>query len=231
MLVLTLSLARCSSWCLRPQMPVIMAGLDHRTSVEVHRCSLGQGFSPGPLLCYVCLGPDSVLHSLAFPQLQFITVVDDAFALCSLSLSAGPCCQASCTAWTIPGSTVLGQVVLSLSLCNARYRFCPGSAQRCPWRHHRCSFWTRSFSLRQMPWSTQCAVAGYLQGHQLSYCGAEAVPRCPGEVPQLPFSMAVVSPVCAGATGCSLPVVIPQVRLLDKFVKPVWWRLQEQFLD
>ena len=26
-------------------------------------------------------------------------------------------------------------------------------------------------------------------------------------------------------TGCSLPVVVPQVRLLDKSVRPVWWRL------
>ena len=87
--------------------------LGPQDSVEVHRCSSWTGFSPCPLLCYVCLGPDSVLHSLAFPQLQFITVVDDAFTLCSLSLSAGPCCQASCTAWTIPGSAVLGQVVLA----------------------------------------------------------------------------------------------------------------------
>ena len=31
LLVLTLSLALCSSCCLRPQMPVIMAGMDHRT--------------------------------------------------------------------------------------------------------------------------------------------------------------------------------------------------------
>ena len=81
--------------------------------MRVHRCSSWTRFSPCPLLCYECLGPDSVLHSLAFPQLQFITVVDEAFALCSLSLSAGPCCQASCTAWTIPGSAVLGQVVLA----------------------------------------------------------------------------------------------------------------------
>ena len=36
-----------------------------------------------------------MFYTVAFPQLQFITVVDDAFTLCSLSLSAGPCCQAS----------------------------------------------------------------------------------------------------------------------------------------
>ena len=44
------------------------------------------------------------------------------------------------------------------SLYNARCRLCPGSAQRCPWRHYRCSSWTRSWSLRQMPWPRQCAV-------------------------------------------------------------------------
>ena len=67
-----------------------------------------------------------------------------------------------------------------------------------------------------MPWSSQCAVAGFLQGHQLSYCGAEAVPRCPGEVPQLPFSMAVVSLLCwcnrlFVARGNSTGAVIGQV--------------------
>ena len=86
--------------------------LGPQDSVEVHRCSSWTRFSPCPLLCYVCLGPDSVLHSLVFPQLQFITVVDVAFALCSLSLSAGPCCQASCTAWTIPGSALFSPVVV-----------------------------------------------------------------------------------------------------------------------
>ena len=36
--------------------------LGPQDSVEVHRCNLGQGFSLCSLLCYVCLGPDSVLH-------------------------------------------------------------------------------------------------------------------------------------------------------------------------
>ena len=44
------------------------------------------------------------------------------------------------------------------SLYNARCRLCPGSAQRCPWRHYRCSSWTRSWSLRQVPWPRQCAM-------------------------------------------------------------------------
>ena len=110
------------------------------------------------------------------------------------------------------------------SLYNARCRLCPGSAQRCPWRHYRCSSWTRSWSLRQMPWSRQCAVAGSLQDRRLSYCGTEAVPRCSGETPQL-FFHGGRCPCCAYATGCSLPVVVPQVRLLDKSVWPVWWRL------
>ena len=50
-------------------------------SVKVHRYSSSTRFSPCPLLSYVCLGPDSVLHG-GVPQLQFITVVDDAFTLC-----------------------------------------------------------------------------------------------------------------------------------------------------
>ena len=36
-------------------------------SVEVHRCSSWTRFSLCPLLCYVCLGPDSVLLSGVFP--------------------------------------------------------------------------------------------------------------------------------------------------------------------
>ena len=49
------------------------------------------------------------------------------------------------------------------SLYNAGCRLCPGSAQRCPWRHYRCSSWTKSWSLRQKPWSRQCAVARSLK--------------------------------------------------------------------
>ena len=44
LLVLTLSLAQCSSWCLRPQMPVFLAGLDHRTVSRFTSAVLGQGF-------------------------------------------------------------------------------------------------------------------------------------------------------------------------------------------
>ena len=76
----------------------IMAGMDHRQdSVEVHRCSSWTRFSPCPLLCYECLGPVSALHSVAFPQLQFITVVDFLFAVrglfpwsCSADHSVSP---------------------------------------------------------------------------------------------------------------------------------------------
>ena len=56
-------------------MPVIMAGLDHRTEWRLQVQFLDKVFSM-PVLCYECLGPDSALHSLAFPQLQFFTVVD-----------------------------------------------------------------------------------------------------------------------------------------------------------
>ena len=44
--------------------------------MEVHRCSSWTRFSTCPLLCYVwCHGPDSAVYCLAFPQLQFITVI------------------------------------------------------------------------------------------------------------------------------------------------------------
>ena len=69
------------------------------------------------------------------------------------SLSAGLCCQASCTAWTIPWECSSWRGCSRPSLCYARCRLCPGSAQRCPWRHYCCSSWTKSWSLRQMPWS------------------------------------------------------------------------------
>ena len=41
---LTMSLALCSSCCLRPKMPVIMAGMDHRTVWRFTGAVLGQGF-------------------------------------------------------------------------------------------------------------------------------------------------------------------------------------------
>ena len=56
---------------------------------------LGQGFSPCLLLCYKCLGPDSALHSLAFRGCSSSRSLWLFFTLCSLSLSAGPGCQAS----------------------------------------------------------------------------------------------------------------------------------------
>ena len=53
------------------------------------------------------------------------------------------------------------------------------------------------------------------QDRRFSYCGAEAVPRCPDEVPSS-FFHGGRCPCCGDATGCSLPVVIPQVRFLDR---------------
>ena len=58
--------------------------------------------------CATCVLVQTVFYTVAFPQLQFFTVVVVAFTLCSLSLSAGPCCQAS----TLLGP-LLGQVVLA----------------------------------------------------------------------------------------------------------------------
>ena len=161
---------------------------------------------------------------LAFPQLQFITVVDDAFALCSLSLSAGPCSQESCTAWTIPGSAVLGQVVL------ARRCATPGTV-----------FVRAVRSVARG--DTTGAVLGRGLGHYDKCRGLDsaqlqvifkivdflflALRQFPVVLVRFPscFFHGGRCPCCADATGCSLPVVIPQVRLLDKFVKPVWWRL------
>ena len=65
-----------------------MAGMDHRTVWRFTGTVLGQVFSPCPLLCYVSGSRQCFTQFGRFPQLQFITVVDDAFALCSLSLSA-----------------------------------------------------------------------------------------------------------------------------------------------
>ena len=43
---LTMSLALCSSCCLRPKMPVFTAGMDHRTVWRFTGAVLGQGFMP-----------------------------------------------------------------------------------------------------------------------------------------------------------------------------------------
>ena len=63
LLVLTLSLARCSSWCLRPQMPVIMAGLDHRTVWRFTGAVLGQGFLHARC-CATSVLVQTVLHTV-----------------------------------------------------------------------------------------------------------------------------------------------------------------------
>ena len=113
--------------------------LGPQDSVEVHRYSSWTRFSPCPLLYYGCFGPDSVLHSLAFS---------------AVAVHRGRRCSFRAVFPFIVGRPVLPSVMHCLdhswkcsswtscsrpSLCNARYRFCPGSAQRCPWRHHRCS--------------------------------------------------------------------------------------------
>ena len=101
-------------------------------------------FSPCPLLCYVCLGPDTVLHSGGFRS-------------CSSSRSSllrSRCVPFHCRhagvakrlhgldhCWQCNSWTSCSRP----SLYYARCRLCPGSAQRCPWRHYRCSSWT-SFS-------------------------------------------------------------------------------------
>ena len=116
-------------------MPVIMAGLDHRTVWRFTGAVLGLGFLHARC-CTTCVLVQAVFYTVAFPQLQFFTVFVVAFTLCSLSLSAGPCYQAStcldhcwkCSSWTSCSRP---------SLYNARCRLCPGNVQRCPWRHYR----------------------------------------------------------------------------------------------
>ena len=151
MLVLTLSLARCSSWCLRPQMPVIMAGLDHRTVWCFTGAVLEQGFSLCLLLCYVCLGPDSVLHRgvsavAVLHARRFASRCVPFHCRQARFTKRLPCLDHcwKCNSWTSCSRP---------SLYNARCSLCPGSAQRCPWTHYWCSSWTKSWSLRQLPWS------------------------------------------------------------------------------
>ena len=93
-------------------MPVIMAGLDHRTVWRFTGAVLGQGFLHARC-CATCVLVQTVFYTVAFPQLQFITVVVVAFTLCSLFIVGRPVLPSVYTAWTIAGSAVLGQVVLA----------------------------------------------------------------------------------------------------------------------
>ena len=93
-------------------MPVVMAGLDHRTVWRFTGAVLGQGF----LLARCC--PTCVLVQTVFLySWRFCSCSSSRSSVTlsrfSLSLSAGPWCQASCTAWAIPGGAVPGQVVLA----------------------------------------------------------------------------------------------------------------------
>ena len=62
-------------------MPVILAGMDHRTVWRFTGAVLEQGFLHARC-CATCVLVQTVFYTVAFPQLQFITVVDDAFTLC-----------------------------------------------------------------------------------------------------------------------------------------------------
>ena len=77
---LTLSLALCSSCCLRPQMPVIMAGMDHRTVWRITGAVLGQGF-----LHARCCATSGVL-------VQTVLYTVWRFRSCSSSRSSISCC-------------------------------------------------------------------------------------------------------------------------------------------
>ena len=56
-------------------MPVIMAGMDHRTVWRFTGAVLGQGFLHARC-CATSVFVHSMLYIFSFPQLQFITVVD-----------------------------------------------------------------------------------------------------------------------------------------------------------
>ena len=86
--------------------------LGPQDSVEVHRCSLGQGFLYARC-CATCVLVQTVFYTVAFPQLQFITVFVVAFTLCSSFFVGRPMLPSVYTAWTIAGGAVLGQVVLA----------------------------------------------------------------------------------------------------------------------
>ena len=91
--LVTVHLALYSFVVLRPLMLDIMGGLDQKDSLEVHRCSSWTRFSTCPLLCYVwCHGPDSAVHCLAFPLLQFSTVVDTPCRY-AVAVFHGPVCS------------------------------------------------------------------------------------------------------------------------------------------
>ena len=190
-------------------------------SVEVHRCSSWTRFSPCPLLCYVCLGPDSVLHS-GVSAVAVHLGRRCCFHAVFPFIVGRPVLPSVYTAWTIAGSAVLGQVVLP------RRCTTPGAVYVWAVRSVARGDTIGAVLRRGLGHYDRCrgldSAAGSLQDRRLSYCGAEAVPRCPGETPQL-FFHGGRCPCCADATGCSLPVVVPQVRLLDKSVRPVWWRL------
>ena len=79
LLVLTLSLALCSSWCLTPQMPVILAGLDHRTVWRFTGAVLGQGF-----LHARCCATSVLVQTVLYTVWRFRS--------CSSSRSSISCC-------------------------------------------------------------------------------------------------------------------------------------------
>ena len=75
---LTLSLALCSSCCLRPEMPVIMAGMDHK-SVRFTGAVLGQGF-----LHARCCATSVLVQTVLYTVWRFRS--------CSSSRSSISCC-------------------------------------------------------------------------------------------------------------------------------------------
>ena len=80
--------------------------------MEVHKCSSWTRFSPCPLLCHVCLGPDSVLHS-GISATAVLHGLCCCFHAVFPFIVGRPVLKRHALLGPYPGSEVLGQVVLA----------------------------------------------------------------------------------------------------------------------
>ena len=77
---------------------------------------LDRFFSPYPFLCYVCLDPDSVLHS-GVSAVAVLRGLRCCFHAVFPFIVDRPVLPSVYTAWTIAGDAVLGQVVVLARRC------------------------------------------------------------------------------------------------------------------
>ena len=123
MLVLTLTLARCSSWLSGPRCPSSWPAWTTGQCGGSLMQFLDKVFSLPVVVLRVSLSRQCFTQ---FWRLRSCSSSRSSMTLhaVSLSLSAGPCCQASCTAWAIPGSAVPGQVLLARRCASPGAGFC-----------------------------------------------------------------------------------------------------------